>query len=266
MTSVACCQINVGPDPRENLRNVTYYIGLASSSGAAVVVFPEASTYANDGDDGGEPYIGESVDGAWVRTVREVAQKRGVHVIIGIREKRLDGGHPYNTLVHIKEDGDVESIYRKIHLYDAFSAHESNRISSGPTMNNRMIFEVDGVTFGACTCYDLRFPEIFRVLVDEGAQAFIVPAAWRVGPSKERQWEILLQARAIENTCYCIGCGRTGGICIGCSTIIDPMGVTIAGSGTEPCLVLGDVSLPEVRRVRAVNPSLANRRFGVAAV
>jgi predicted amidohydrolase len=109
------------------------------------------------------------------------------------------------------------------------------------------------------TCYDLRFPEFARNLVDADAQVLLVPAAWVRGPLKEDHWATLLRARAIENTCYVLAAGQCGRRYIGCSMVIDPMGVMVAALGEESGLVVADVDAARVATVRRTNPSLLNR-------
>ena len=131
---------------------------------------------------------------------------------------------PYNTLVVLGADGSVLGTYRKIHLYDAFSYQESNSIKAGDVAEVP-VFEIAGLKVGVLTCYDLRFPEIARRLVNEGAELLLVAAAWFKGEHKIEHWETLLRARAIENTVWVAAAGTSSSHTIGHSAILDPMGV-----------------------------------------
>ncbi|MBO0709380.1 MAG: hydrolase, partial [Candidatus Dormibacteraeota bacterium] len=123
-------------------------------------------------------------------------------------------------------------------------------------------FTQDGLTFGVMNAYDVRFPELARELVVElRAQVLVLPAAWVRGNLKEDHWEILVRARAIENTVYVLAADQAGQDCCGASMIVDPMGVPLARGGDAPELVLGDISAERVREVRRMNPSLENRRL-----
>ena len=127
-----------------------------------------------------------------------------------------------------------------------------------------LLFECNGLTVGAATCYDLRFPEIFRWLVDNGADVIALPADWIVGPMKELHWETLVRARAIENTIYMAACGQTGPIGSGQSVIVDPMGTLIASAGeAADSIAIGTVTKSRIDDVRRSNPSLSNRAFSV---
>ena len=121
--------------------------------------------------------------------------------------------------------------------------------------------EVGGFSVGLMTCYDVRFPEFARSLVDAGSDLMVVPAAWVKGPLKEDHWETLLRARAIENTAYVIGAGQTGRMYVGSSMVVDPAGVALAKLGDEEGLAVCDVSLERLAEIRVRNPSLVNRRL-----
>jgi deaminated glutathione amidase len=154
--------------------------------------------------------------------------------------------------------------YRKLHLFDAFGSTESARFRAGADAAPS-VFGSGGLRFGISTCYDLRFPEMARVLVDSGADVLVIPAAWVAGPFKEEHWLTLLRARAIENSCYVVAAGQTSPRYIGRSVIIDPMGAILAGAGEEPAVTVAELSPERVRNVRGVLPSLAHRRFRVVS-
>jgi len=123
------------------------------------------------------------------------------------------------------------------------------------------LVEVDGMKVGLMTCYDIRFPELARRLVLDGADLLVLPAAWVKGPLKEMHWEVLVTARALENTCYVVAVGECGPRNIGNSLVVDPLGVAIARAAEGPALVFADLDPQRIQDVRRALPVLANRRF-----
>jgi predicted amidohydrolase len=183
-------------------------------------------------------------------------------VVAGLVESTGEPKRFSNTLVAVDPLGDVVATYRKQHLYDAFGAQESDWVLPG-ALDEPKIFSVDGIAVGLQTCYDLRFPEVTRRLADAGAELVAVPAEWVRGPLKEQHWRTLITARAIENTLYVAAADHAPPIGVGCSMIVDPMGVAVAGMGETAGIALADVSAERVRAIREVNPALALRRYRV---
>lgn len=227
---------------------------------ADLVVFPEA--FARDfGEPGSDlsPYA-EPLDGPFATEVARVAADRGTTVVAGMFEQSDDPARPYNTLV---VRGAVEAAYRKIHLYDSFGYKESDRLVPGPA--EPVLAEIDGWQVGFLTCYDLRFPELARALVDRGAELLVVPAAWVAGPHKVEHWGTLLAARAIENTAYVAAVGQTAPRYCGHSMVVDPFGDVVAevgpGDPDDPLVVTAKAERAVLDEARRTNPSLANRRL-----
>lgn len=246
-------------------RNRERSVDLIARAGAQadLVVLPENAMYSDPvKESGGEGYS-ETLDGEYVAALREAARKSSTHVLAGFTETS-DTARPFNTLVYIDDSGEIAGVYRKIHLYDAFGYKESDTVQPAAA-ETPLTFAINGVTVGAATCYDLRFPEIARWLVDHEADVLLYPAAWAVGPMKELHWESLLRARAIENTTYVAAAGQTGPHCTGQSQIIDPLGVTLASAGEEQeAFAVATVRAARITQVRASNPCLNNRRFAVS--
>ncbi len=235
---------------------------------ADLVVFPEA--FARDfgePDDDLEPYA-EARDGSFATEVARVAADRGSTVVAGMFETGPEdgsgpghgAGHPFNTLVVA---GGAEASYRKIHLYDSFGYKESERLAAGPLVPT--VVEVAGWKVGLMTCYDLRFPELGRALVDAGAELILVPAAWVAGPRKVHHWRTLVTARAIENTVYVAAVGQPAPRYTGHSLLVDPLGDVLvegpAGAPDEPVVLTGEIDRAVLDEARRTNPSLANRRL-----
>jgi len=224
--------------------------------GADLVVLPEA--FARDFGQAGSDVspFAETVDGPFAREVARVADATSSTVVAGMFEVADDPARPFNTLV---AGGPSPITYRKIHLYDSFGYRESDRLTGGPV--EPVVVDVAGWQVGLMTCYDLRFPELARRLVDAGAEVLVVPAAWLPGDRKVAHWRTLLAARAIENTCFVVGAGQPEPRYVGHSAVIGPLGDVLAeADGAEQVLdaVLDRADLDEARRT---NPSLANRRL-----
>jgi predicted amidohydrolase len=237
-------------DPGDNRERVESLV----PEGADLVVLPEA--FARDFGDPGSalsPHA-ESLDGPFVKEVERVAQARGTTLVAGLFEQT--DAAPYNTVV---VRGRARVDYRKIHLYDSFGYRESAVLAAGPI--EPATFDLDGTTIGVMTCYDLRFPELARMLVDAGADVIVVPAAWVAGPRKVDHWTTLLRARAIENTTYVVGVGQPGPRYAGHSMAVSPLGDVLCEGGGDAEILTAELDLAAVAEARRINPSLANRRL-----
>lgn len=262
--NVAVCQFAAGPDPAANARTCAALIAQAAAAGADLAVLPEVAMFFDPKHQAGPGPHGEPLDGPFATAIAAAARQSAIAVVVGMVEQASGDARDHNTLLAVGPDGARIGSYRKIHLYDAFGFRESDIYRPGP-IDAPLVFPVAGITVGALTCYDLRFPEAFRWVVDAGADLVLLPAAWMAGPAKERHWATLLAARAIENTIYLAAAGQTGPACCGQSMIIDPMGTILACVGEQPGLAVAPIDRDRIDQVRAVNPSLANRRFSIAA-
>jgi len=224
--------------------------------GTDLVVFPEA--FARDFGEPGSDVSGyaEPGDGPFATEVARVADERGTTVVAGMFEPGDDPARPFNTLV---VRGRAEAAYRKVHLYDSFGYRESDRLSAGPVVP--VVVDVAGFRVGLMTCYDLRFPELARLLVDRGAEVLVVPAAWVAGPRKVDHWRTLARARAIENTVYVAAAAQPGPRYSGHSLVVDPLGDVLAEAGEGPEVVTAELDRGTLEAARRTNPSLANRRL-----
>ncbi|WP_205857270.1 carbon-nitrogen hydrolase family protein, partial [Phytoactinopolyspora endophytica] len=187
-----------------------------------------------------------------------VAKRSSATVVAGMFEQSGDETRPYNTLVVVGPDGTLRATYRKAHLYDSFGYRESDRLSAGPA--EPAVVDLDGLRIGLLTCYDLRFPEHARALVDAGADTLVVPAAWVRGPLKEDHWETLVRARAIENTVYVVAAAQCGRAYCGRSMLVDPMGIAVAAAGEAQGTVRGEIEPDRIATARERNPALQHRR------
>ncbi|MEV8608334.1 carbon-nitrogen hydrolase family protein [Amycolatopsis sp. NPDC051373] len=262
MVYVAVAQFAPTDDKPANLAEVTRLAGEAADRGAEVVVLPEYSMFTVPKVDERFVASAEPLDGAFATGLRELAREHGITVVAGMNEAMPEGGRIWNTLVAAGPDGDFAALYRKIHLYDAFGFRESDVIRAGE-ITEPATFKAAGLTFGLQTCYDLRFPEVTRRLVDAGAQAVLLPAEWVPGPLKEYHWTTLVKARAIENTVYVAAAGQIAPMGSGSSLVVDPMGVVTASLGERPGVAVAQLSTDRLEQVRTTNPALALRRFSV---
>jgi predicted amidohydrolase len=259
---VTVAQFAATTDKAENLATATRLIADAATRGTSLVVLPENTMYSNPDPAADVRPAAEPVDGPFAQAIAQAAKNAGVAVIAGMTEAPTGDGRCTNAVLAVDEQGRTLGVYRKVHLYDAFGQRESDRIV--PHAPSALVFDRDGLRFGVMTCYDLRFPEMARFLVDAGAEVLVVPAAWVAGPAKEDHWTTLTRARAIENTAYVLACGQTGPVSAGHSAIIDPMGQIVAGAGEAPGFVTAWIDRARLEAVRVMNPSLANRRFNVS--
>ncbi|GIH27355.1 hydrolase [Acrocarpospora phusangensis] len=256
MTRVSLCQISIDHSPKTNLESVRE--ALAAAPDADLAVFPE-STLTRFGK--GILDRAEPLDGPFVTGLREAAREAGTAIIAGTFVPA--GERVSNTAVAIDTDGELVAAYRKIHLFDSFGARESDLVEPGDAP---VVAELAGLRVGLITCYDIRFPELARALVDQGAEAFAVIAAWAGGPFKEEHWVTLNRARAIENTMWTVAVGQPpheDGYGVGRSLLIDPLGVTVHDLGPGPAVRTGEIDGRRTESVRRTLPSLEHRRLGV---
>jgi len=249
---VALVQEAADLDPAANRAR----LGPLTPAGADLVVFPEA--FARDfGKPGSalEEYA-EPLDGPFAVEAQRVAQERDSTIVAGMLERSGEQTKPFNTLVM---RGRATAQYRKIHLYDSFGYRESDVLSAGdPTP---CVIELSGARVGLMTCYDLRFPELARALVDAGAEVIVVPAAWVAGERKVDHWRTLVRARAIENTVYVVACGQPGPRYCGHSLVVDPLGDVLAEAGEGSEVIRATLRAERLDEARRLNPSLVNRRL-----
>lgn len=263
---ITLAQVAASDDPAANRAVVADAFRTAEHARADLLVLPEY-TSAFDPRGVGLRHA-EALDGPFVALLRERAAATGVAVVAGTT---LPGGAPapdgaeraVNALVAVDGTGALAGVYRKVHLYDAFGQRESDRLAPGDPSAPPLVLDVAGVRVGAITCYDLRFPESTRRLVDAGAQVVLVPAAWAAGPLKAMHWRALAVARAIESTSAVVAVGMAGRGVTGRSLVVGPDGVVGLELDEAPGVRTVDVDVEALLAVREANPSLANRRYRV---
>lgn len=254
---VALAQFLASQDKSANAAAIAQYLRLSAAEGAELVVFPEASMVSTRGGPGEVSVASEPLSGSFVSQIQSVAAEVGVSTVVGIFERGKDSS-VYNTLVAVGASGELVGTYRKTYLYRAFGYDEQDYVSPGT--GDALVFEVAGIHFGVLTCYDIRFAELSAMLVRGGAQVIIVSAAWARGLLKEGHWEILLRARAIENTVYVLASNQVGGPYTGASMVVDPLGIVRSRAGEEAELLLSTVDPSRLAEARSKLPVLGQRR------
>jgi len=259
-SQVTLVQWQPGVDPIENLEAIREAAAQGANVGSSLIVFPEYSfSFAPDAP--GSASAPETLEGDWVSALTAVAREVGATLVAGMLVKSEGSRNPFNTMVAVGPGG-LMATAEKLHLYDAFGANESSRVAPG-VIAEPQLFSWSGLSVGMMACYDLRFPEVARRLVDAGAEVIIVPAQWAPGENKEHHWESLLVARAIENQVFVVAVGQPAPHGVGFSQVIDPEGKCTVRLGSEPGT--GSIGLDSalVSAVRESNPMAQARRFGV---
>ncbi len=261
---IAVTQFQPSPDPAENAAHLVATAERAAADGASLLLGPEGSLVDFLTDPTAPGREAQPLDGPFATALAAASQQHRIVIATGTFVPDPGSGRVHNTLL-VARDGAITDAYRKVHLYDAFAFAESESVAPGE--HAPPIIEVDGIAIGLATCYDLRFPELFRVLQDGGALVLAIASAWVRGPLKEEHWLTLLRARAIENTCYVVAADQMGRAAIGRSAAFDPFGLPMLDLGTaEPGYGVVDISTDRLQEVRKLLPCNANRRFRVDPV
>ena len=255
---ITLAQTTVSKYPGDNLATASDVVCQASIEGSDLVAFPE-TFMARVGKDMSAAKIAEPSDGPFVSGLAELAEQYRITIVCGVWQK-VEGekNRAANTVIVLGRDGRLQAEYRKIHLFDALNVNESEQMVAGSMAPP--LFSCGGIRFGLAICYDLRFPELFRYLVRQGAEAVIVPAAWYGGVLKEDHWLTLLRARAIENTIYLAGVNQCSAPFCGRSSVFDPFGVPLAGAGETETMVSAHIEKERLEDVRARLPALRHIR------
>jgi predicted amidohydrolase len=264
----AAVQLNSTADIDGNLEVAERLVREAADDGAELIVLPEKWTVLGGTSEllaGAEPLEGGPMIGA----ARSWARELGVHLVAGSFAERVEGREKLaNTSVLIDPDGEVLAVYRKIHMFDVDVGGVSYRESANEEPGSEIVLgeleTAEGpIGIGLTICYDLRFPELYRILAVRGARIVTVPSAFTLHTGKDH-WEVLLRARAIENQAFLVAPAQLGEAppqyhSYGRSAIVDPWGVVLAVAPDSECFIAADLDLAHQDRIRATLPSLANR-------
>jgi predicted amidohydrolase len=263
----AAVQLTSTADFDGNLERADRLTRAAAADGAQLVVLPEKWSVLGRGEvlvAGAQPLDGPAI--AWARAA---ARELGIDLVAGSFSERV-GDEPRlrNTSVHVGPDGELRATYRKVHMFDVVVEGTVYRESEHEEPGEELVVSpaAGGVELGLSICYDLRFPEIYRIMALRGARVFTVPAAFTV-PTTRDHWEVLLRARAIEDQAFVVAANQIGEHAPGLrsggrSMIVDPWGIVLAHAPDSECHIVADLDLEAQARIRRELPALANRRPG----
>jgi deaminated glutathione amidase len=261
----AAVQLTATPDKAANLQAADRLVRRAAADGAKLVVLPEKWSILGRGAD--LRAGAERLDGPAVTWARETARELGIDLVAGSISERVEGEEKLrNTSLHIGPDGEVKATYRKVHMFDVEVDGTVYRESEHEAPGEDVVVSstADGVEIGLTVCYDVRFPELYRILAVQGARIITIPAAFTV-PTTRDHWEVLVRARAIEDQCFVIAANQVGthveGLASGGrSMIVDPWGLVLAQAADAQTVITADLDLDAQAAIRTRLPSLANRR------
>ncbi len=243
--------------PEDNLEVAKKTIEYAKSKGAHLIAFPEMfMAYPSFSDS--IKRIAQNLEGEFVSSVLDLSVKNNIFIAATFWEKSPFEDKVFNTAFLCSPEGEVIAFYRKLHLFDAFDLKESKWMVPGRELPQ--IVNVNGFNLSLTLCYDLRFPELYRILTLRGAHLILVLASWYKGILKEDHWITLLKARALENTIYVAGVGSVGKRFSGRSCVIDPFGVVLTDGGEEEKVLFCDLFLSRINKVREKLPTLRHIR------
>jgi deaminated glutathione amidase len=263
---VAAVQLNSNGEKERNLAAAERLVRAAAADGAEFVALPEKWNLLAVGEEllaGAEPLDGPSLTAArgWARDTR-------IHLLTGSISERGEGGEKLsNTSVLVGPDGEDVAVYRKIHMFDVDAGGVSYRESEHERPGAEpVVAPLGDLTLGMTVCYDLRFPELFRILALRGARIVAVPSAFTLATGRDH-WEVLLRARAIEDQVFVVAPNQVGEApphfrSFGQSMVVDPWGVVLGAAPDGAGFVTADLDFAAQDRVRESLPSLANRQAG----
>jgi deaminated glutathione amidase len=263
----AAVQLSSTPDRDRNLEAADRLTRAAAAEGAELVVLPEKWPVLGTPEQtaaGAEP-----LDGAALSWARAAARELGIDLVAGSIAERVEGAERgANTSVHIGPDGEDRALYRKIHMFDVEVGGRTYRESEHEAPGDEIVASelANGEGLGLTICYDLRFPELFRILAVRGATVIAVPAAFTETTTRDH-WEVLLRARAIEDQCFVVAANQVGEPAPGMRTggrsmIVNPWGLVLSQAPDFETFILADLDFDRLRGIRTKLPSLANRRAG----
>ncbi|MGH2853500.1 MAG: carbon-nitrogen hydrolase family protein [Solirubrobacteraceae bacterium] len=267
---VAAVQLNTTAEKAANMEAADRLVRAAAADGARLIVLPEKWTVLGSDED--LRAGAETLDGPAIAWARETARELAIDLVAGSIVERLQDGESStakklaNTSVHVAPTGEVRAVYRKLHMFDVEVEGRAYRESAVTEPGEEIVRSTtaEGVELGMSICYDLRFPELYRILALRGARVFALPAAFTL-PTTRDHWDTLVRARAIENQAFVVAANQVGehpgGYRYGGrSMIVDPWGVVLAQAQDEEEQILADLDLERQEETRTSFPALANRR------
>jgi predicted amidohydrolase len=265
MSRVAVAQIKSSTEKKENLAMACALIDEIKSKNPQLIAFPEFLMAFSPIEQSAADLtaIAEPIDGPFVSALRDAAKAAGTAVLATIYETCAVPDRVFDTALWIDGAGRIAAVYRKLHLYDAFGFRESDKFHPGADVAESVPWA--DARGGLMICYDLRFPEMARMLALGGATVLFAPSGWVQGDMKLDHWRTMIKARALENGCYVVAPDQTGNIYIGHSLVVDPFGQIIVDLGDGVGSETVDLDLDLVAEAREKLPLLNNRRAEVYA-
>ena len=262
----ALVQMKSSVNKEQNLAYSLELINEAAKDRARLICFPEFQMAYSPPEQKPEALhkIAEKMNGNFVSTLSYSAKQNKINVIATIYEiinTNKQNHKVFDTAIIINDLGKLQSVYRKVHLYDALGFKESKKLVAGSIIERPTRTSVGNL--GLLICYDMRFPEISRILTVNGASILASPSAWVAGFMKQEHWEIMVKARAIENGVYVIAPNQVGNIYCGHSMVIDPFGSTLVDMGNREGIEIIDIDSSRIDTIRRTLPLLMNRRTDV---
>jgi predicted amidohydrolase len=263
MVKIAIAQITSSTDKQANLSTALRLVEDTKHNGAEIIAFPEFLMAFSPASQSAEELtrIAESVDGSFIAALSRAAKKHGIAIVAPIYEVSPVQHRVFDTAVWIDAGGSVASVYRKLHLYDAFGFKESDKFHPGDAV--APLAQMGDARWGMMICYDLRFPEMARLLALAGANILVAPSGWVQGELKVEHWQTMIKARALENGCFVVAPNQVGNIYTGHSLVVDPLGRTLSDLKESEELDVIELDLKLVDEVREKLPLLKNRRADI---
>ena len=262
----ALVQMKSSVNKEQNLAYSLELINEAAKNKARLICFPEFQMAYSPLEQKPEALhkIAEKINGNFISTLSYSAKQNKINVIATIYEiinTNKQNHKVFDTAIIINDLGKLQSVYRKVHLYDALGFKESKKLVAGNIIERPTRTSVGNL--GLLICYDMRFPEISRILTVNGASILASPSAWVAGFMKQEHWEIMVKARAIENGVYVIAPNQVGNIYCGHSMVIDPFGSTLVDMGNREGIEIIEIDSSRIDTIRRTLPLLMNRRTDV---
>jgi predicted amidohydrolase len=266
----AAVQLNSTENLERNLATADRLVREAAALRAELVVLPEKWSVLGTCDqmDAGA----ETLSGRCITWAREVAAELQIDLVAGSIVERVPARSKHsNTSVHVSPSGELRAVYRKLHMFDVEVDGVAYAESRDEEPGDEVVVSelANGVKLGMSICYDVRFPELYRQLVDQDAQVFAIPSAFTLATTRDH-WEVLVRARAIENQSFVIaanqiGAHPPGNRSGGRSLIVDPWGLVLACAPDIETVIVADLDFENLRSIRRRLPALRHRRAGVYA-
>lgn len=263
MNKVAVVQFKASTNKETNLKKIIQFIKKAASKDAKLCAFPEFMMFYTSSSQTPRQLsqASEKINGNFVSEICKAAKENKIQVVGTFYEKSSKKDRVYDTSFFVDNTGKIVSTYRKIHLYDALGFKESKKLVAGKKITKPTKSSIGKM--GMMICYDLRFPEMSRILANSGSEILVAPSAWVKGKGKEEHWITINKTRAIENGCYVIAPDQVGNIYCGRSLVVDPFGNVILDMKKRQGIAFVDIDINKVKQTRKILPLLKNRRTDI---